>query len=64
MISEKEIDIRNTYKRLKNEIKIRSDIIDRFIEMINRNELDSDTFCDIAVFLVPPEGISISEHFN
>ena len=64
MISEKEIDIRNTYKRLKNEIKIRSDIIDRFIEMINRNELDSDTFCDIAVFLVPLEGISISEHFN
>ena len=64
LISEKEIEITNTYKQLQNEIKIRSDIIDRLIEMINQNKLDSDTFCDIAIFLAPPEGISISEHFN
>ena len=64
LISEKEIEITNTYKRLRNEIKIRSDIVEILIEMVNQNGLDLDAFCDIAVFLAPPEGISISEHFN
>ena len=64
LISEKEIEITNTYKRLRNEIKIRSDIVEILIEMVNQNGLDLDACCDIAVLLAPPKGISISEHFN